>query len=129
MEGRLKNIIDPKIQLTSADIPILERIFELAFSCSAPTKIDRPNMSEAKEILWNIRKDYQFRLDRQPESHEADYNPDTGDSFDNNSGYNNNHRHGGPPRTPRGSRYTGDSESVKARTSRRSEDSTRNHLS
>lgn len=128
MEGRLRNIIDPSIQLKSADLAILERIFELAFSCSAPTKLDRPNMSEAKETLWNIRKDYQFRLDRQTESHDAE-NSDLGDSFD--SGYN---RHGDlrTPRTPRGghgSRYTGDSESVKARTSRRSEDSTRNHLS
>jgi len=123
VEGRLKHIIDPMIHLVSADLAILERIFELAFSCSAPTKVDRPNMSEAKEVLWNIRKDYQFRLDRQSENYEAE-SPDRGDSFD--SGYN---RHGNTPRTPRNSRYAGDSESVKARTSRRSEDSTRNHLS
>jgi hypothetical protein len=124
VEGRLKNIIDPKIQLTPADLSILDRIFELAFSCSAPTKVDRPNMSEAKENLWNIRKDYQFKLDRQNESLEAE-SLEHGDSFD--GGYN---RHGRPSPSPRGSRYSGDSESVKARTSRRSEDnSTRNHLS
>ncbi|KAG0556192.1 hypothetical protein M758_11G032300 [Ceratodon purpureus] len=124
VEGRLKNIIDPTIQLTAADLTILDRIFELAFSCSAPTKVDRPNMSEAKENLWNIRKDYQFKLDRQQESLEAE-NSEHGDSFD--GGYN---RHGRPLPSPRGSRYSGDSESVKARTNRRSEDnSTRNHLS
>lgn len=123
MEGRLKNIIDPKIQLTTADMTVLDRIFELAFSCSAPTKVDRPNMSEAKENLWSIRTQYQSNLKQ--ESLDAE-NSEHGDSYD--GGYN---RHGSRPvPSPRGSRYSGDSESVKARTSRRSEDNnTRNHLS
>lgn len=120
LEGRLRVIIDPKLQLTAAVLLILERVFELAFSCSAPTKVDRPNMKEAKEKLWNIRKEYQLSLDRQQEGFEAE--SEYGDSYDNGS------------HTPRGgrhshaSRHSGDSESVKARTSRRSEDNHRSYL-
>lgn len=60
MEGRLKSIIDPKIQFSAADLAILDRIFELAFTCAAPTRVDRPNMRECKEVLWDIRKDYRI---------------------------------------------------------------------
>jgi hypothetical protein len=46
---------------------ILERLFELAFSCSAPTRNDRPNMKKAQAALWNIRKAYQAKIDHQRE--------------------------------------------------------------
>uniref|UniRef100_A0A7I4A9G8 Protein kinase domain-containing protein n=2 Tax=Physcomitrium patens TaxID=3218 RepID=A0A7I4A9G8_PHYPA len=71
-EGWLRVIIDPKLQLTAAALLILERVFELAFSCSAPTKVDRPNMREAKEMLCCIREEYQLSVDRQQEGLEAE---------------------------------------------------------
>jgi hypothetical protein len=46
---------------------ILEHLFELAFSCSAPTRNDRPDMKKTQQALWNIRKAYQAKIDHQRE--------------------------------------------------------------
>ncbi len=65
--GNLTAVLDPNIEKTPAVMGILERLFELAFSCSAPTRNDRPNMKEAQQVLWNIRKAYQAKIDHQRE--------------------------------------------------------------
>jgi hypothetical protein len=58
VEGNVLDTLDPKLEKTPAAIGIMERIAELSFACSAPTKGDRPSMRKAAEALWNIRKDY-----------------------------------------------------------------------
>jgi serine/threonine protein kinase len=65
--GNLTAVLDPNIEKTPAVMGILERLFELAFSCSAPTRNDRPNMKKAQAALWNIRKAYQAKIDHQRE--------------------------------------------------------------
>jgi hypothetical protein len=37
---------------------ILNKIFDVAFQCVAPTLNDRPHMKEVVERLWKIRRDY-----------------------------------------------------------------------
>jgi hypothetical protein len=58
VEGKVIDILDPKIEKASAAVSVMERIAELAFACSAPTKGDRPSMKKAAEVLWDIRRDY-----------------------------------------------------------------------
>jgi hypothetical protein len=58
VEGNVLDTLDPKLEKTPAAIGIMERIAELSFACSAPTKGDRPSMRKAAEVLWDIRKDY-----------------------------------------------------------------------
>jgi len=58
VEGKVVDILDPKIEKTPAAVGIVERLAELAFACSAPTKGDRPSMKKAAEVLWDIRKDF-----------------------------------------------------------------------
>ncbi|CAK9200393.1 unnamed protein product [Sphagnum troendelagicum] len=58
VEGNVLDTLDPKLEKTPAAIGIMERIAELSFACSAPTKGDRPSMRKAAENLWEIRKDY-----------------------------------------------------------------------
>ena len=58
VEGKVSDILDPKLEKTPAALSIIERLAELAFACSAPTKADRPSMKKAAEVLWEIRKDY-----------------------------------------------------------------------
>jgi hypothetical protein len=58
VEGNVIDILDPKIEKASAAVSVMERIAELAFACSAPTKGDRPSMKKAAEVLWDIRRDY-----------------------------------------------------------------------
>lgn len=58
VEGKVTDILDPKIERTPITLSIVERIAELAFACSAPTKGDRPSMKKAAEVLWEIRKDF-----------------------------------------------------------------------
>ncbi|XP_024360158.1 calmodulin-binding receptor-like cytoplasmic kinase 3 isoform X1 [Physcomitrium patens] len=110
LEGRLRVIVDPNLQVTQADFSILECIFDLAFDCSAPTKHDRPNMREVKEKLWDIRRKYQLIKDRQQEGSEA--GPEYGDYYENGS------------HTPRESRRPHGN----SRTNRRSEEYHRSHL-
>ncbi|CAM6097721.1 unnamed protein product [Calypogeia fissa] len=59
VEGKVMDILDPRLERTSAIHMVMERLAELAFACSAPTKNDRPSMKKAQEALWHIRKDYQ----------------------------------------------------------------------
>ncbi|KAL3683769.1 hypothetical protein R1sor_001791 [Riccia sorocarpa] len=66
VEGKVMDILDPKIEQTQAIHAIMERLAELAFACSAPTKNDRPSMKKAQEALWNIRKEYQAQLTGDP---------------------------------------------------------------
>ena len=58
VEGKVYEILDPKIEKTPAALGIIDRLAELAFACSAPTKGDRPSMKKAAEVLWDIRKDF-----------------------------------------------------------------------
>jgi len=123
VEGKLRSILDPKIEVTAAVMGILDRLFELSFSCSAPTKGDRPNMKEAQESLWEIRKSYQAAINQQREGVEADsYNG--GDPYDSVA---TTPRGRASPRPGTRRSGGGEAESVKARSSRRSEDSGRSH--
>ncbi|AQK44634.1 calmodulin-binding receptor-like cytoplasmic kinase 3 isoform X1 [Zea mays] len=55
--GNVRDILDP--MLTEAvNENILNRIFDLAFQCVAPTREDRPSMKEVVERLWKIRRDH-----------------------------------------------------------------------
>lgn len=55
--GNVRDILDP--MLTEAiNENILNRIFDVAFQCVAPTREDRPHMKEVVEGLWKIRRDY-----------------------------------------------------------------------
>ncbi|MCO5571894.1 hypothetical protein L7F22_025642 [Adiantum nelumboides] len=59
LDGRVFDILDPRLEKTDVTCSVMEKMFELAFKCSAPTKHDRPTMKEATEYLWSIRKEYQ----------------------------------------------------------------------
>ncbi|KAJ1271774.1 hypothetical protein BS78_06G151700 [Paspalum vaginatum] len=55
--GDVRHILDP--MLTDAvNEDILNKIFDVAFQCVAPTREDRPSMKEVVERLWKIRRDY-----------------------------------------------------------------------
>ncbi|XP_062226098.1 calmodulin-binding receptor-like cytoplasmic kinase 3 [Phragmites australis] len=55
--GNVTDILDP--MLTEAvNEDILNKIFEVAFQCVAPTRDDRPPMKEVVERLWKIRRDF-----------------------------------------------------------------------
>ncbi|OEL21854.1 Calmodulin-binding receptor-like cytoplasmic kinase 3 [Dichanthelium oligosanthes] len=55
--GNVRDILDP--MLTDAvNEDILNKIFDVAFQCVAPTREDRPPMKEVVERLWKIRRDY-----------------------------------------------------------------------
>ncbi|XP_006852871.2 calmodulin-binding receptor-like cytoplasmic kinase 3 [Amborella trichopoda] len=56
-DGRMRDILDPLLEETPED-HILERIFDLAFQCAAPSRSERPTMREAVQQLWGIRRDY-----------------------------------------------------------------------
>lgn len=56
-EGRMKEIVDPSMKGT-VDEEILEKMFDLAIQCVAPTRADRPDMKLVGEHLWGIRMDY-----------------------------------------------------------------------
>jgi serine/threonine protein kinase len=58
VEGKVEQVMDPKLERSPAALSIIDRVAELAFACSAPTKGDRPSMKKAAEVLWEIRKDY-----------------------------------------------------------------------
>lgn len=123
VDGKLKMILDPNIEMTPAVMGSLERLFELAFTCSAPTKADRPNMKEAQELLRSIRKKYDAAASQQRESLEGENVPfaEPYESVRTPRGG----RGSGIPESVRGRR--GDEESGWARSTRRSEDNTRHH--
>ncbi|CAN6235547.1 unnamed protein product [Urochloa humidicola] len=55
--GNVRDILDPMLtEAVSEDI--LNKIFDVAFQCVAPTREDRPHMKEVAERLWKIRRDY-----------------------------------------------------------------------
>jgi serine/threonine protein kinase len=58
VEGKVSEVLDPKLERTPAALSIIDRVAELAFACSAPMKADRPSMKKAAVVLWEIRKDY-----------------------------------------------------------------------
>ncbi|KAF0893072.1 hypothetical protein E2562_021330 [Oryza meyeriana var. granulata] len=55
--GDVKEILDPMLT-ESVNEDILNKIFDVAFQCVAPTRADRPAMKEVVERLWKIRRDY-----------------------------------------------------------------------
>lgn len=59
LDGKVIEILDPRLEKSNAACKVAERVSELAFQCAAPTKQDRPTMKEVAEALWNIRKDFQ----------------------------------------------------------------------
>ncbi|GLJ41736.1 hypothetical protein SUGI_0863750 [Cryptomeria japonica] len=62
LDGDAILTLDPKINRNPAANLVIEKVLELAFQCSAPSKQDRPSMQRTAEILWNIRKDYRELL-------------------------------------------------------------------
>ncbi|XP_075494251.1 calmodulin-binding receptor-like cytoplasmic kinase 2 isoform X2 [Primulina tabacum] len=50
--------LDPRLVRSPANSFALEKILELAFSCLAPHRHNRPSMRKCAEILWEVRKDY-----------------------------------------------------------------------
>ncbi|CAA7390768.1 unnamed protein product [Spirodela intermedia] len=57
-EGNVLKVLDPHLSPTPATSFALEKVFELAVQCLAPTRHDRPPMRKCAEVLWAIRKDY-----------------------------------------------------------------------
>ncbi|XP_058082724.1 calmodulin-binding receptor-like cytoplasmic kinase 2 [Magnolia sinica] len=57
-DGNALETLDPRVSRTGATNLALEKIFELALQCLAPTRQSRPSMRRCAEILWSIRKDY-----------------------------------------------------------------------
>lgn len=57
--GRATEILDEHLVRVPGIDTVAEKLFELAFQCSAPMKSDRPTMKQAGEQLWAIRKSYQ----------------------------------------------------------------------
>lgn len=58
-QGRATEILDVHLVRVPGIDTVAEKLFELAFQCSAPLKSDRPTMKQAGEQLWAIRKSYQ----------------------------------------------------------------------
>jgi hypothetical protein len=54
--GKFKDILDPMLT-EEVNEDILNKIFDVAFQCVAPTRNDRPHMKEVVERLWKIRRD------------------------------------------------------------------------
>ena len=65
LSGKIIEILDPKLERSNASCKVATRISELAFQCTAPTKLDRPTMKEVAEALWNVRKEYISFLEEQ----------------------------------------------------------------
>jgi hypothetical protein len=55
--GNVRDILDPMLT-EEVNEDILNRIFDLAFQCVAPTREDRPSMKKVTERLWMIRRGY-----------------------------------------------------------------------
>lgn len=58
VEGNAIQTLDPNLEATDAINLAVEKLYELALQCLAPTKRSRPSMKRCTEILWSIRKDY-----------------------------------------------------------------------
>ncbi|KAI5072505.1 hypothetical protein GOP47_0012611, partial [Adiantum capillus-veneris] len=67
LDGKIVEILDPRLEVSNAACMVVERIAELAFQCAARTKQDRPPMKNVAEVLWDVRKNYQsLMLEREP---------------------------------------------------------------
>nr|CAB3497071.1 unnamed protein product [Digitaria exilis] len=58
VEGNAIQTLDANLESNDAINLAVEKIYELALQCLAPTKRNRPSMRRCAEILWSIRKDY-----------------------------------------------------------------------
>jgi serine/threonine protein kinase len=58
LEGDAILALDPKVTTSAAARLAVERVLELAFGCTGPSRQDRPSMRKTAKMLWNIRKDY-----------------------------------------------------------------------
>lgn len=58
-ERNVVDLLDPRLEKLKETLVMVEKMFDLAFQCSAPTRHDRPTMKAASEYLWTIRKDCQ----------------------------------------------------------------------
>lgn len=58
LEGDAILALDPKVTRSAAASLAVEKVLELAFQCTGPSRQDRPSMRKTAEMLWNIRKDY-----------------------------------------------------------------------
>ncbi|KAL6649218.1 hypothetical protein ACP70R_013442 [Stipagrostis hirtigluma subsp. patula] len=56
--GNAIQTLDPNLEATDAINLAVEKMYELALQCLAPTKRNRPTMRRCAEMLWSIRKDY-----------------------------------------------------------------------
>ncbi|KAH7688498.1 Non-specific serine/threonine protein kinase protein [Dioscorea alata] len=63
-KGNDRDILDPALNDEIIDDEVLQKLLGLAFQCAAPTRADRPDMKEAVEQLWDIRKDYRRKSHR-----------------------------------------------------------------
>ncbi|MQL77457.1 hypothetical protein Taro_009873 [Colocasia esculenta] len=61
-EGNALKTLDPNLLPTHTTNFVLEKVFELALQCLAPTRQTRPSMRRCAEMLWSIRKDYRELL-------------------------------------------------------------------
>ncbi|KAJ6806020.1 calmodulin-binding receptor-like cytoplasmic kinase 2 [Iris pallida] len=62
IDGNAVQALDPNLSQSPATNLALEKVFELALQCLAPTKQGRPSMRRVAEMLWSIRKDYRELL-------------------------------------------------------------------
>lgn len=58
VNGEGIKVLDPKLEKSSSAFLMIEKVLELAFRCTAPSKQERPTMKATSEALWNVRKDY-----------------------------------------------------------------------
>ena len=56
-EGDAILTLDPRLERSAAKSLAIEKMYELALRCLAPTRRSRPSMRKCAEILWSIRKD------------------------------------------------------------------------
>ncbi|KAH7424269.1 hypothetical protein KP509_11G000200 [Ceratopteris richardii] len=63
LDGKVIEILDPRIEKSDATFMVADRVAELAFQCAAPSKQERPSMKKVTEVLWGIRRDYHTLLE------------------------------------------------------------------
>ncbi|CAK8563469.1 unnamed protein product [Lathyrus sativus] len=56
-EGNMVELLDPLMQ-EAVKTDVVMKMIDLAFSCAAPVRSDRPDMKAVCEQLWAIRADY-----------------------------------------------------------------------
>ncbi|KAI5081985.1 hypothetical protein GOP47_0001728 [Adiantum capillus-veneris] len=58
-KGRVEELVDPRMDVSTDALFAVEKMFEVAFQCVAPTRQERPTMKKVSEFLWMVRKDCQ----------------------------------------------------------------------